>query len=234
MREFLAVSNVLLHQYGISSDECTIMNTSAPPLSTSYKHASDLVENMFGYRPCLWQIRVVEALLRRDKDVVSISWAKTFWMPLLLVLDGTQIVVAPPNILGKPNLDSLQISLRWDTQTRGSIRLWCVHSLNAPAILQSPHWVWEERLHEHMWECSAWQKVLLPRFWLLIHWKIRTSGQIKSVQGDMLDVVLESGVAGRDGTVRRVNHDNKVWISADLGAACACVIIPVVVRLAIP
>lgn len=113
MREKIwTVSNDRLRQYRISSDQCKMVNASGPPLSAFYKQASNLVENTFGYRPCLWQIRVVEALLKRDKDVVSISATAsgktlTFWMPLLLVPDGIQIVVAPLNILGKQNVDSL-------------------------------------------------------------------------------------------------------------------------------
>ncbi|KAF8171787.1 P-loop containing nucleoside triphosphate hydrolase protein [Mycena galopus ATCC 62051] len=48
----------------------------------------DKVETVFGYRPCLWQIKVVRAILKRDRDVVSIAATGsgktlTFWMPLL-------------------------------------------------------------------------------------------------------------------------------------------------------
>ncbi|KAF8135272.1 P-loop containing nucleoside triphosphate hydrolase protein, partial [Mycena galopus ATCC 62051] len=72
----------------------------------------DKVEAVFGYRPCLWQIKVVRAILKRDRDVVSIAATGsgktlTFWMPLLFVPDGIQIVVTPLNILGKQNVDSL-------------------------------------------------------------------------------------------------------------------------------
>ena len=72
----------------------------------------DKVEACFGYRPCLWQIRVVQALLKNDKDVVSISATGsgktlTFWMPLVFVPDAIQIVVTPLNILGKQNVEML-------------------------------------------------------------------------------------------------------------------------------
>ncbi|KAJ7306712.1 hypothetical protein DFH08DRAFT_652520, partial [Mycena albidolilacea] len=41
-----------------------------------------------GYQPCYWQIKVVEAILKRDRDVVCISATGsgktlTFWLPLL-------------------------------------------------------------------------------------------------------------------------------------------------------
>ena len=72
----------------------------------------DQVESLFGQRPCLWQIRVVQAILKNDKDVVSVSAmgsgkTLTFWMPLLFIPDGIQIVVTPLNILGKQNVDTL-------------------------------------------------------------------------------------------------------------------------------
>ncbi|KAF8233043.1 hypothetical protein L208DRAFT_1269085, partial [Tricholoma matsutake] len=46
------------------------------------------VESLFSQCPCLWQIRVVQAILKNDKDIVSVSATgsgKTlmFWMPLL-------------------------------------------------------------------------------------------------------------------------------------------------------
>jgi ATP-dependent DNA helicase RecQ len=52
----------------------------------------------------LWQIRVVQAILKHDRDVISISAtgsgkSLTFWMPLLFVPEGIQIVIAPLNIL---------------------------------------------------------------------------------------------------------------------------------------
>ncbi|EDR14552.1 uncharacterized protein LACBIDRAFT_305256 [Laccaria bicolor S238N-H82] len=48
----------------------------------------DKVEECFRYCPCLWQIRVVQALLKNDNDIVSIlatgsGKSLTFWMPLL-------------------------------------------------------------------------------------------------------------------------------------------------------
>ncbi|KAJ7721901.1 P-loop containing nucleoside triphosphate hydrolase protein [Mycena metata] len=72
----------------------------------------DKVQAVFGYRPCLWQLKVVRAILKRDKDVASIAATGsgktlTFWMPLLFIPDGIQIVVTPLNILGKQNVNSL-------------------------------------------------------------------------------------------------------------------------------
>ncbi|KAF9219082.1 hypothetical protein BS17DRAFT_789990 [Gyrodon lividus] len=65
-------------------------------------------EEILGVRPCLWQLKVVEALLKRDQDVLCIAGTGmgkilTFWMPLLFRPDGIQIVVTPLNMLGKQN-----------------------------------------------------------------------------------------------------------------------------------
>jgi len=72
----------------------------------------DKVEECFGYRPCLWQIRVVQALLKNDNDIVSIlatgsGKSPTFWMPLLFIPEAVQIVITPLNILGRQNVETL-------------------------------------------------------------------------------------------------------------------------------
>jgi len=55
---------------------------------------------------------VVEAILRHDRDIVSIAATGagktlTFWMPLLFRNDGIQIIITPLNILGKQNVEDL-------------------------------------------------------------------------------------------------------------------------------
>ena len=67
----------------------------------------------FGFYPCLWQIRVVEAILKHDKDIISIAAtgagkSLTFWMPLLFNKGGIQVVVTPLNILGDQNINDLR------------------------------------------------------------------------------------------------------------------------------
>jgi ATP-dependent DNA helicase RecQ len=101
----------------------------------------DKVAAVFGYRPCLWQIKVVRAILKRDRDVVSIAATGsgktlTFWMPLLFIPDGIQIVVTPLNILGKQNVDSLAkvgisaITITAETATPENfqVRVLCWHT----------------------------------------------------------------------------------------------------------
>ena len=73
---------------------------------------SDKVEECFTYHPCLWQIHVVQALLKNNNDVVSIlatgsGKSLTFWMPLLLIPEAVQIIITPLNILGKQTVETL-------------------------------------------------------------------------------------------------------------------------------
>jgi superfamily II DNA helicase RecQ len=65
----------------------------------------------FGVRPCLWQLKVAEVLLKGDCDVLCTAgtgMGKTlaFWIPLLFH-QGIQIVITPLNMLGKQNAASL-------------------------------------------------------------------------------------------------------------------------------
>jgi superfamily II DNA helicase RecQ len=67
----------------------------------------------FGFYPCLWQIRVVEAILKHDRDIISVAATGagktlTFWMPLLFSKGGIQVVVTPLNILGDQNINDLK------------------------------------------------------------------------------------------------------------------------------
>ncbi|ETW78200.1 hypothetical protein HETIRDRAFT_429262 [Heterobasidion irregulare TC 32-1] len=79
-----------------------------PLLSEIRKKAT----KFFGRRPCIWQLKAIQAIIRQDQDVVCIAGTglgktMTFWMPLLFRKDGIQIVVTPLNILGQHNVDQL-------------------------------------------------------------------------------------------------------------------------------
>ena len=74
--------------------------------------AREEVSKVFGVEPCLWQIKVSLAVLRGDKHILSISRTGsgktlTFWIPVLLMDDGIQIVVIPLNLLGKQDVEQL-------------------------------------------------------------------------------------------------------------------------------
>jgi superfamily II DNA helicase RecQ len=89
------------------------MSTLPKPTTPSFAEIRKRTQEVLGYRPCLWQIRVVEAILKHDKDIISIAATGagktlTFWMPLLFKKDGIQVIITPLNILGKQNVKSLQ------------------------------------------------------------------------------------------------------------------------------
>ncbi|KAF4566198.1 hypothetical protein EYR36_011613 [Pleurotus pulmonarius] len=68
---------------------------------------------VFNKRPCLWQIKVAQAVLRQKQDIVSIAGTGmgktlTFWIPLLFKPNHIQIIVTPLNILGQQNVQVLK------------------------------------------------------------------------------------------------------------------------------
>ncbi|KIK24169.1 hypothetical protein PISMIDRAFT_99203 [Pisolithus microcarpus 441] len=79
-----------------------------PTLSEIQHH----VQDKFGICPCHWQLKVTEALLNGDNDVVCIASTRmgktlSFWIPILFRPRGIQIVVTPLNTLGRENVASL-------------------------------------------------------------------------------------------------------------------------------
>jgi len=87
-------------------------NQGGVPCVPTFLEIRRCAQEKFGVRPCLWQLKVANALLRGDKDVVCTAgtgMGKTlvFWLPLLFCPDGIQIVVTPLNLLGKQNAASL-------------------------------------------------------------------------------------------------------------------------------
>ena len=69
------------------------------------------VEEVFGVRPCLWQIKVVHKILAQD-DVITIAATGsgkllTCWMPLIFMKNGIIVLVTPLKLLGKQFEDVL-------------------------------------------------------------------------------------------------------------------------------
>ncbi|KAL4260460.1 hypothetical protein AB1N83_009629 [Pleurotus pulmonarius] len=102
---------------------------------------------VFNRYPCLWQVKVTHAILRRDKDIVSIAGTGmgktlTFWLPLLFRPTGMQIVVTPLNILGKQNIEVLEkagfkgVFIGADSATAENFR--AIEDLQYQAIVVSP------------------------------------------------------------------------------------------------
>ena len=88
------------------------LGSAEPWKAPSYEEIRQKTFEAFGFYPCLWQICVVEAILKHDRDVISIAATGsgktlTFWMPLLFHKGGVQMVVTPLNLLGTVNVDDL-------------------------------------------------------------------------------------------------------------------------------
>ena len=72
----------------------------------------EATKKKFGCDPCLWQMKIAQAILKGDRDVILTSATGsgktlTFWMPLLFRDQGIQIVCTPLNILGSINAQAL-------------------------------------------------------------------------------------------------------------------------------
>ncbi len=83
-----------------------------PSETPSLSAICDKAQEVFSKRPCLWQLKIAEAFLKGDRDIVCIAGTGmgktlTFWLPLLFCPRGIQIVVTPLNQLGQQNVDSL-------------------------------------------------------------------------------------------------------------------------------
>ena len=83
-----------------------------PKKAPSHEEIRQRTLDQFGFVPCLWQIKVIEAILKHDHDIISIAATGsgktlTFWMPLLFREGGIQIVISPLNLLGEQNVSDL-------------------------------------------------------------------------------------------------------------------------------
>jgi superfamily II DNA helicase RecQ len=111
------------------------LNGPANPGPPSLEEIRQQTSNTFHVRPCLWQLKVVEAILRGEKHIISIAGTGmgktlTFWMPLLFRPPSNVIIVVTPlNGLGKQNVASLDeaglksIFICGDTATAENFRV---------------------------------------------------------------------------------------------------------------
>ena len=70
------------------------------------------VEAAFGVHPCLWQIRVIRAVLAGDNVITiaptGLGKLLTYWMPLLYIKHGIVVGVTPLKQLGAQFTEMLQ------------------------------------------------------------------------------------------------------------------------------
>jgi superfamily II DNA helicase RecQ len=86
-----------------------MVSPNLPPLSQLRK----LTEDATGLRPCRFQLKFAEAILKRDRDILleaGCGQGKTlgFWIPLFYNKTGIQIVITALNLLGKQNVETLK------------------------------------------------------------------------------------------------------------------------------
>lgn len=68
------------------------------------RRVRSLCETTLGSSPCLWQIRVAFAILKGEKDVICVARtgagkSLTFYLPLVVRMEGIIIIVVPLNAL---------------------------------------------------------------------------------------------------------------------------------------
>ncbi|KIJ12990.1 hypothetical protein PAXINDRAFT_14203 [Paxillus involutus ATCC 200175] len=118
-----------------------------PSETPSLAAIRDKAHQVFSKRPCLWQLKIAEAFLKGDQDIVCIAGTEmgktlTFWLPLLFCLEGIQIVVTPLNQLGQQNVDSLRkagirsIAINAETATLDNFQ--AIANLEYRAVIVSP------------------------------------------------------------------------------------------------
>ncbi|KAI0052949.1 P-loop containing nucleoside triphosphate hydrolase protein, partial [Auriscalpium vulgare] len=141
----------------------------------SLSNIRDKTTQVFGKRPCLWQLKAVEGILKGDRDVVCISGTGsgktlTFWMPLLFRGDGIQLVVSPLKILGKQNVDELAakgiraITINAKTATKANFR--DIEDGMYRAVVVSPEILMQEGGEfERMWKNSVFTSKIISLVW---------------------------------------------------------------------
>lgn len=106
----------------------------SPGIPLSPENLREKTIKALGHNPCHWQSSVVKAILGKDKDVILTAATGsgktlTFWMPLLALEGGIQIVCTPLNLLGTVNVASLvkrgipAISVTAETATPANFRV---------------------------------------------------------------------------------------------------------------
>jgi hypothetical protein len=106
---------------GLPAPVLNLMPGRPHTMPESDKYVQIWVEQVFGFRPCLWQICIVSAILDGNdvitildgNDVITIAptgsgKSLTYWMPPLFIKYGITVVVTPLKLLRGQFLKMLQ------------------------------------------------------------------------------------------------------------------------------
>ncbi|KAG2144045.1 P-loop containing nucleoside triphosphate hydrolase protein [Suillus cothurnatus] len=126
----------------------------------SIERIQQTAEQVFGYKPCLWQVKSALGQLEQQ-DVITISATgsgKTlnFWLPLLFNGNGIMVLITPLNILGDKNYNELKeigingINLTMSTATEDAYRE--IESLKYQVIITSPECIQNDARFKRLWE----------------------------------------------------------------------------------
>ncbi|KAG1798864.1 P-loop containing nucleoside triphosphate hydrolase protein, partial [Suillus plorans] len=106
----------------------------------------DITQQRFGKRPCLWQIKITQAFIEANRDIVCIAGTSmgktmTFLMPLLFK-PSLQIIVTPLNQLGRQNISSLAkaglLSISISSETASWANFRDIKDMKYRAVIVSP------------------------------------------------------------------------------------------------
>ncbi|KAG1806404.1 P-loop containing nucleoside triphosphate hydrolase protein [Suillus plorans] len=118
-----------------------------PAEAPNFSAIREKLQDCFSKRACLWQLKVTDAFLQNDRDIICMAgtgMGKTlaFWLPLALKNTGVLIVMTPLNQLGKQSVNFLEkagipsISISAETASRANFR--DIEDLHYHAIITSP------------------------------------------------------------------------------------------------
>ncbi|KAF8981379.1 P-loop containing nucleoside triphosphate hydrolase protein [Cyathus striatus] len=151
----------------------------------------------FGICPCLWQISMVQAILKHNCDVISIAGTGlgkmlSFWMPLIFCLDNDiLIIITPLNILGKQHTESLSkagkkgIFIGRDTATAANFQ--AIENFEYQVIVVSP----EQLVKSHI-ICIVVDEVHCVYIWSAFRPEYNELGHLQDILPKEIPILVTS------------------------------------------
>ncbi|KAJ3555330.1 hypothetical protein NM688_g2638 [Phlebia brevispora] len=201
---------------------------SIPTLSTyipTHAELQERTQQVFGRRPCRWQCKVAQAILKRQNDVVNTAptgsgKTLTFWMPLLFRPTGTVIVITPLNILGSQNREQLARLGIWaisiDAQSATPESLQHIEEGRYRVVVVNPKVALRRKgAFERLWRSPAFTSRLISIIWDEAHC---VSSGIKLLKFLVFFDKKSEAIAAADhlrSRLPREFHHKIVWFNSD-------------------